>query len=183
MEATILAAIEGGNRAAVVRLNEQLAALGRSQIGAVTLSKTIQKLAVQRGKEIAETVIDETVERFVRGLDETYSIPGDLQGRAATIARTESARAYHDGQVDAWKESGIVRGKHFMLAAGACEFCRTIAKRYGEGKGKAIPVDEPVVKAGETIIGSKGGRLTVGRSMQGTVHPNCRCDFVAVLED
>ena len=183
MEATILAAIEGGNRAAVVRLNEQLAALGRSQLGAVTLSKTIQKLAVQRGKEIAETVIDETVERFVRGLDETYSIPGDLQGRAATIARTESARAYHDGQVDAWKESGIVRGKHFMLAAGACEFCRTIAKRYGEGKGKAIPVDEPVVKAGETIIGSKGGRLTVGRSMQGTVHPNCRCDFVAVLED
>ena len=183
MEATILAAIEGGNRAAVIRLNEQLAAIGRSQLGAVALSKQIEKIATQRGKEIAKTVVDETLERFVRGLDETYSIPGDLQGRAATIARTESARAYHDGQVDAWKESGIVERKHFMLAAGACEFCRTIAKRYGEGKGKAIPVDQPVVKAGETIIGSKGGRLTVGRSMQGTVHPNCRCDFVAVLED
>ena len=98
------------------------------------------------------------------------------------IARTESARAYHEGQVDAWEQSGTVKRKHFLIAPGACQYCKAVEKRYGEGK-KSLPIGEPMVKAGETIRGTAGGVMKVGMSSQATVHPNCRCDFIAVLED
>jgi hypothetical protein len=108
--------------------------------------------------------------------------PSVSESRAEMIARTESANAYHDGQIDAWKQSGVTDKKHFLMAAGACEFCQAVNKAYGPD-GKALAIDEPLVKAGQTIEAANGKKMKVGRNSQGIVHPNCRCDFVAVLED
>jgi len=137
-------------------------------------------------------VVDETVQAFDSGLGQTFSIDKEIErlrsgygysrSRAEVIARTESANAYHEGQIDAWKQSEAVEEKHFLKAAGACEFCDAVARQYGPG-AKALPIDAPMVKAGQTIRGTGGGTFKVGLSSPGIVHPNCRCDFVPVLKD
>jgi len=183
LEKQILAAMDGGGDAAIDRLNRQLIEAGLPSVARGKISAALAKLAVSRAEMVARSVVTETVERFVSGAGQTFSLPGgDIDARSAMIARTESARAYHEGQIDAWKESGTVERKHFLIAPGACQFCKAVEAKYGEGK-KSLPIGEPMVKAGETIQGTAGGTMKVGMSSQATVHPNCRCDFIAVLED
>ena len=185
-------AAKGGGSVGVDRINQLLGSAGGQQIGSPDLSDRLSKAIQKRATTLATAVIDETIEQFASGLDQTFSIDAEVERlrtsygygkeRATVIARTESANAYHEGQIDAWKESGVVREKHFLKAANACEFCQAVEKQFGEGK-KALPIDAPMVKAGQTISGTRGGTMKVGRSSAGIVHPNCRCDFVPVLED
>ena len=183
LQKQILAAMEGGGSAAIERLNLQLVEAGLPGVTRGKISAALSRLAASRGEMVARSVVTETIERFVSGAGQTFSLPGgDIASRSAMIARTESARAYHEGQVDAWEQSGTVKRKHFLIAPGACQYCKAVEKRYGEGK-KSLPIGEPMVKAGETIRGTAGGVMKVGMSSQATVHPNCRCDFIAVLED
>lgn len=190
--AALTGAASGGASVGTTRINEILSAAGAARISTPRLSAALEKAIAKQAASIVEAVITETVQRFDSGLGQTFSIDEEIRrlrtdygysrDRATVIARTESANAYHEGQVDAWKESGAVKEKHFMIAPGACEFCQTVAKRYGPGK-QAIPIDAPMVKAGETIPGVGGGSFKVGRSSLGIVHPNCRCDVRPVIEE
>lgn len=190
--AALTGAARGGGSAGASRINEILSAAGAGRISTPAISAALEKAIATQAASIVEAVITETVQRFDSGLGQTFSIDEEIRrlrtsyglsrDRATVIARTESATAYHEGQVDAWKESGAVKEKHFMIAPGACEFCQAIAKRYGPGK-KALPISDSMVKAGETIKGSAGGSFKVGRSSLGIVHPNCRCDVQPVIEE
>jgi len=190
--AALTGAAGGGASVGTTRINEILSAAGAARISTPRLSAALEKAIAKQAASIVEAVITETVQRFDSGLGQTFSIDEEIRrlrtgygysrDRATVIARTESANAYHEGQIDAWKESGAVKEKHFLIAPGACEFCKTIAKRYGPGQ-KAIPIDAPMVKAGETIQGVGGGSFKVGRSSLGIVHPNCRCDVRPVIEE
>jgi len=182
----------GGQSVGISRINEILAATGAGRISVPAVSDALAKALQKRAALIVQGVVDETVRAFDSGLGQTFSIEKEIErlrsgygysrDRAEVIARTESANAYHEGQIDAWKQSEAVEEKHFLKAAGACEFCDAVAKQYGPG-AKALPIDAPMVKAGQTIKGTGGGTFKVGRSSQGIVHPNCRCDFVPVLKD
>jgi len=182
----------GGQSVGISRINEILAATGAGRISVPAVSDALAKALQKRAALIVQSVIDETVRSFDSGLGQTFSIEKEIdrlrsgygysRDRAEVIARTESANAYHEGQIDAWKQSEAVEEKHFLKAAGACEFCDAVAKQYGPG-AEALPIDAPMVKAGQTIRGTGGGTFKVGRSSQGIVHPNCRCDFVPVLKD
>ena len=99
--------------------------------------------------------------------------------RATVVARTESARAFVEGERLGWQESNVVRGKQWMLAAGACPFCEETAKR---GTAKVYNLDEPFWKMGDTIT-TGGGSFTVryGDVQGAPLHPNCRCDIIPVL--
>lgn len=100
--------------------------------------------------------------------------------RAEMIARSESARAYGQGQIDAWKESGIVEGKQWLLAPEACEFCEAAAAIF---EAKTIGLEEAFFKKGSMLRGSQGGVLTLDYADVDApaLHPNCRCDLIAVL--
>jgi hypothetical protein len=185
-------AARGGQSVGTARINEILAATGAGRISVPAVSDALAKALQKRAALIVQGVVDETVRAFDSGLGQTFSIEKEIErlrsgygysrDRAEVIARTESANSYHEGQIDAWKQSEAVEEKHFLKAAGACEFCDAVAKQYGPG-AKALPIDAPMVKAGQTIKGTGGGTFKVGRSSQGIVHPNCRCDFVPVLKD
>ena len=99
--------------------------------------------------------------------------------RATVVARTESARAFVEGERLGWQESNVVQGKQWLLAAGACPFCDATAQR---GTAKVYNLDEPFWKMGDTIT-TAGGSFSVryGDVQGAPLHPNCRCDILPVL--
>jgi HK97 family phage portal protein len=107
--------------------------------------------------------------------------------RSVMIARTESARAYVAGEEEGWKESGIVAGKRWLLAAGACEFCVATAAKFNVGNAP-VKLGEPFYKLGSTIEVPRAGggfrRMKIDYApVEGApLHPNCRCDVEPVLE-
>lgn len=189
--AALTTASAGGGSAGIARVNEILRASGR-QVVTPQLSDALAKAIQTQASTLVAGIVDESVERFASGLGQTFSVDKEIERlqssygfdrqRAEVVARTESARAYHEGQIDAWKESGTVTEKHFLKAANACQFCDAVEAQFGEGR-KSIGIGDPMLRSGSTIKGSKGGTLKIGRTSQGTVHPNCRCDIVPVLED
>lgn len=78
--------------------------------------------------------------------------------RAEMIARTETAFADVEGNIEAYKQSGQVSGKRWITGAGCCELC-------DELDGKSVPLDKP-------FPGGRNGP---------PLHPNCRCDVLPVL--
>ena len=190
--AAIKSAAASGGSVGAARVNEILGQAGRSQISTPQLSEALEKAIAERAGLIVESVIDATVDRTIGSIEGDFSIGKEIErlrtgygfsaDRAETIARTESANAYHEGQIDTWKEAGVVKEKQFLKAPGACEFCNAVEKSFGAG-GKALGVDSPMVRGGMTIRGTDGGTYTPKFDSQGIVHPNCRCDFMPVLED
>ena len=101
--------------------------------------------------------------------------------RATVVARTETARAFVEGERLGWEESGVVRGKQWQLAAGACPFCQQTAVK---GTAKVFGLNEPFWKNGDTISAGGGSYSVRYGDVQGApLHPNCRCDILPVLGD
>ena len=101
--------------------------------------------------------------------------------RATVVARTETARAFVEGERLGWEESGVVRGKQWQLAAGACPFCQQTAVK---GTAKVFDLNEPFWKNGDTISAGGGTYSVRYGDVQGApLHPNCRCDIIPVLGD
>lgn len=105
----------------------------------------------------------------------------DFDGyRTEMIARTESARAYSAGSESAWKQSGVVEGKKWLLASAACPICSAIARHFA---GKVVPLDHPFYALGESIPLPDGKYFLVDYApiMGPPGHPHCRCGVTAVL--
>lgn len=119
-----------------------------------------------------------TIPQITERVKSTMQVDG---ARAETIARTESARAYSQGQVEAWKQTGVVKGKRWVLAPDACEFCRAAARLFGE---TPVDLNQPFFPKGATLAGVKGGVMTLDYDdVNGPpLHPNDRCSVSAVLE-
>ena len=101
--------------------------------------------------------------------------------RATVVARTETARAFVEGERLGWEESGVVRGKQWQLAAGACPFCQQTAVK---GTSKVFALNEPFWKNGDTISAGGGTYSVRYGDVQGApLHPNCRCDITPILGD
>jgi len=96
--------------------------------------------------------------------DEIADAIGDAYGlsedRADTIARTETAYADVAGNVEAYKESGVVDGIQWVASEGDCDICDAL--------------DGQVVPLGDAFEGGITGP---------PAHPNCRCDVLPVLSD
>lgn len=107
------------------------------------------------------------------------------RSRAERIARTESARAYVDGQEMGWSESGVVSAKKWLLAPDACPICKAMAKAFNKGGGLPLGADLASVLGSDSIATSEGMfKLNPSFPVKGPPgHPNCRCDLVAVLQE
>ena len=78
--------------------------------------------------------------------------------RAQTIARSETAVARIQGNIAGWVESGVVGGMEFVASPDCCEDCQ-------DEDGTIVPLaDAP--DGNDTLL-----------------HPNCRCNWVAVQID
>jgi hypothetical protein len=140
------------------------------------------------GEAIAQTVKGQLAEGAT-----TADIAGKLRddaslgggslspARSETIARTESARAYVEGERKAWDDSGVVEGKQWLLAPDACDFCKEVAKQF---ETKNVKLNEPFFKKGQTItVGGASMKLDYSDVQGPPLHPNDRCDIVPVLEE
>ena len=128
-----------------------------------------------------------TIARGIEELKDTDEVTGDLMDlgfdeiSANRIARTESVRAYTDGQVAAWEESGVVSRKAWLLSPTSCEFCEIAAMEYGE---QGIALDQPFFQKGDRIVASDGRELNLNyENVNGPpLHPFCRCTLVPVVD-
>jgi hypothetical protein len=99
--------------------------------------------------------------------------PDQRQQYSEMVARTESARAQSMGQIEAWKQSGVVSGTEWSASPDCCEWC--------------AEMDGRMVNLGETYF-DQGGSLEIpGAGGEGTrsmnfgyeeiegppLHPNC----------
>ncbi len=112
--------------------------------------------------------------------DDLRAFFGESQkARATLIARTESQRVANAANLQAFKDSGVVKGKRWQVEPGHCEFC-------GEMDGKVMAdLDGAFAKDGELLEDSNGSRMTVGYGDVVTppLHPNCRCQLAPIYED
>lgn len=112
-------------------------------------------------------------------LKEVY-VPADLADpeqkldnwRAEMIARTESAQSITLGEIEGWKESGVVSDIEWVAATDACPFCLDI-------DGDTMPLGTPFFVVGDslTVIGENGKPQTMTftyRDVYGPpLHPFC----------
>lgn len=97
-------------------------------------------------------------DRLADELESSYAFSGD---RSETIARTETANADVQGNLQAWQESGLVVGKEWITGAACCDEC-------AELDGVVVGLDDD--------FPNDGGDGP-------PAHPNCRCDVKPVLAD
>ena len=101
--------------------------------------------------------------------------------RAEMIARTETARAYSVGKVEAWGATGVVTRKIWHAAGDACPFCLAM-------NGKQVGVAESFFKEGDSMkVKWRGQSLSMNFGYSDVIgpplHPNCRCVLIAELSE
>jgi SPP1 gp7 family putative phage head morphogenesis protein len=94
-------------------------------------------------------------------LEDNYAFSSD---RAMTIARTETAFADTNGNMELYSASGVVDTKEWIVGAECCPDCAEI--------------DGQIVGLDEKFIGPDGEELDCPPA-----HPNCRCDFIPGLSE
>jgi HK97 family phage portal protein len=106
-----------------------------------------------------------------------------IANRSELIARTELANAHTQGQIEAWDQSGVVKGKRWLLAPQACPFCEAAAKIFNAENLSLRDVPEGLEK-GSTLTGTNGETMKLGyRSIDSPpLHPQCRCGIEPILE-
>lgn len=129
----------------------------------------LDEYSVSLARTITETQQTELQQALQDGLASNESIAAtttrvkealgeSITWKAERIARTETARAYVNGQATAWNEAGIKRVKP-ILAPGSCPECEAFVTRN---------------KDGYSVTESVSGRIPV--------HPFCRCDEIPLLD-
>jgi HK97 family phage portal protein len=93
------------------------------------------------------------------------------------IARTESTRAYGDGNIQSWTKAGVQQ-KQWRQAGGPCPLCAAIAKQYSQ----PVPLDHVFYQLGDSIE-ADGKRYVFDYEAitRQPAHPSCRCVCVPVL--
>lgn len=149
----------------------------------VHLSRSVRETTAESIRQVIEEGVA-TGKGVPELAQDVRNVMGDLADYAAErIARTESQRAYHSGRVAAWKESGVVAGKRFILSGNPCEMCREAERQFTK-----VGLDEPMVPLGGSFSWMEGGvRRTVVNDYEAIytppMHPNCACDMIAVWSD
>lgn len=120
--------------------------------------------------EVSETTRSDLRELIQFGIDGGLSnqdLAAEIQGaftfspdRSILIARTETSFAENTGTRIGWEDSGVVDGKEWLLAAGACELCEENAA------AGIIPLDAEFPSGDLNPPG----------------HPNCRCAMTAAVK-
>ena len=155
------------------QIEEQVA---RLQSGTGKGLEASLRTLVGDGLERGET-IPELTDRVQQWARQNGDIDRQIKWRARTVARTESSRALNEGQVEAWKESGLTRMK-WSVAPNPCDFCRQMGKR-----GITQPIDQPFFNQGDQLNVDKGGTLNFdyGAVKAPPLHPNCRCTLRPII--
>jgi hypothetical protein len=96
--------------------------------------------------------------------------------RAEMIARTEASRAVHAASVQSARESGVVRGKRWLVSANSCDRCVEVARAVNESHPAGVPLDQPFAQ-------EESKNPAYANVAHPPLHPHCRCSITFVLTD
>jgi len=150
------------------------AADGVNQYTSVRVSEIIGN-GVAEGKTIPE--IAATVQDWA---GETGDTERGTYARSVMIARTEAQRASRSAEVEAWKSSGLVEGKTWLLAPDPCEFCQAASDAFSTN---SVGLGESFFAKDSTLTGADGGSMMLDYEAIDAppLHPNCRCSMQPTL--
>jgi len=161
----------------------------RNKLAEITEAETIKfsdKIKKHYNVRVAKVLGDgiqkgETIPQLTKRVQDWAGKANDTKrgtrAHATMIARTETARAAIRGQVAAYEESGVVKGKKWLLAAGGCVYCTAFAKQFGKAE-----LGKPFVEKGTTLQTNSGTMTLDYENIEGPpLHPNCRCGLIADL--
>ena len=138
---------------------------------------------------------DETLDRLNRtlaegimageGIDDLKTRVKEVYGniesyRAERIARTETLKTSNNATSWAYKQTGYITSKAWVVNPDACPQCE-------EFEGKTIPLDDAFLQVGESYTVGEGEDAQEYTNTYDTVeepplHPNCRCTIIPVKE-
>ncbi len=121
-----------------------------------------------------ETDRDKIIDAIVSGVQRGDSIPAIADAirsdfanftkmQTERIVRTEVLRTSQLASIDAWKQTGVVVGKQWLVSPGADEQCKVYDGKVVSLKGKFYDTSE----------------FANGNP---PIHPNCRCVLLPILE-
>jgi HK97 family phage portal protein len=149
----------------------------RASLTATTMGRTT---AERVAEQVAEGIRSgESIQQIASRLQENAAFSPD---RARMVARTETANAYNAAQNEVWKEAGVEM-EYWAPAAEPCEFCETVAAKYGKDSG-GWKVGEVLYRVGDTIVGTQGGVMVLDFEdiYHPALHPNCLCTTIPVTD-
>ena len=158
-------------------IGDAINVLGRdyAEAHAASLSKQMNAATVREVRRIISNGITErqSIEDITKALEQNTVF--DTR-RARIVARTETARAFTEGELQAMEQSDSVAGKKWLKAPMACPFCEQAAKATQSGP---IGVRDPFLQAG--IISAGGRTMKLPEPLMAPpLHPNCRCGIRSV---
>ena len=143
-----------------------------------------RKMSVAINDTTNEKLKKQVIDGFVKGesIDEIAEKIKNMfvsaeEFRAQMIAKTESIRYNAGATEQAFKDSGIVAKKEWLVNPGACEYCQTMP-------GKTASLGESFFKEGDSVNGVDGGKLSLDYEEveHPPLHTNCKCDLIPVLK-
>lgn len=108
---------------------------------------------------------DESIPQIKKRINNLFDV--EKQVNAERIARTETIRFNEAANQRAFKESGVVKAKEWVIDPDACQFCLSM-------DGTIVDLDADFVKEGGTVTGTDGGTMTstYGSTEYPPLHPN-----------
>lgn len=151
-------------------------------LSTVSASKSIVKTISEKLSGIISEGIakNENEGQLIEKVKKTYS---DLRNyKTSQITRTEVSRATNFSIIDAYKQSGIVKGKKWLLAPDeiSCQFCNQATSEFNKES-----LDKILLKKGDTFKGTEDGIITIDymNIVAPPLHNNCRCISGPILEE
>lgn len=119
-----------------------------------------------------------TIPEIIRDLREQFADWSKY--RAERVARTETTRAATRANLEAWKQSGVVKGKKWFANPDACDWCLPL-------DGEVINLEENFYDIGSTLemeVDGKTRTLVLDyEDVKGPpLHPNCRCSALPFVD-
>ena len=153
------------------------------------ISKNADKFSFAVNKEtidslrkqlIAGVKLGESIPELTKRVNKVFGFAEKY--RATRIARTEIIRGANAGAEFAYIQSGVVKGKEWLVSAGACDFCLFISEEMNQRD-----LGEPFFKQGDTLTVPSGDRTISMEIDYGDIefpplHPSCKCTIIAVLK-
>ncbi len=150
----------------------------------VDLARSISVKTEQLLTREIQTGITEgwTVQQFREHIESTPGWTTDgIANRSEMIARTESARAFAEGQIQSWSQVGGVVGKEWLAAPDCCEFCQEAAERFNASSPKLRDVPDGFRVGSVLTVGNQSYVIQHHDILGPPLHPNCRCDLLPIL--
>lgn len=98
--------------------------------------------------------------------------------RAEVIAITEGNRALNEGELQAWRQSGIVVAKQWVLGPNPCDICLDVA-------GRVMEINTSFYVTGDTVTSESGETIEIDYVDVEfpPLHSNCVCSIIPILQE